>query len=137
MRQREEDNRPNLDYVSDLSSAYYDSELDVQEENQDVESVNSEVSGVPWYLVDGKANAQEGIEVDQSKLEDIAQFKPSLPGPCSNDYVCFLVRYAMKNKILRKKKLTIDKLCGNPALFIGTESESHRLERAIHDALAK
>ena len=32
-----------------------------------------------------------------------------------------IVRIATKNKLLRRKNITIEKLCGNPVLFIGTE----------------
>ena len=79
------------------------------------------MSGVPWYLFDGPANAQEGIQIDYSKPEDIASLKPSLPGPGSNEYTCMIVRLATKNKVLRRKQITIEKLSGNPVLFIGTE----------------
>ena len=55
---------------------YYDSEDD---EGEDAEgnggldnSIDSAVSGVPWYLVDGEAFALEGVKIDYSKPEDIA-----------------------------------------------------------------
>ena len=44
-----------------------------------------------------------------------------MPGPCSDEYICLLVRFATKNKKLRRKRITINKLCGMPVLFIGVE----------------
>lgn len=49
-----------------------------------------------------------------------------MPGPCSDDYICLLVRFATKNKKLRRKRITIEKLCGMPVLFIGAEQSEFR-----------
>ena len=93
-----------------------------ENEEEEAKSVNSEVSGVPWYLYDGEANAQQGIKVDVSRRNELENLKPSMPGPCSDDYICLLLRFATKSHILRKKRITIEKLYGCPVLFIGAEN---------------
>ena len=91
---------------------------------------------MPWYLFDGEAHAQEGIEIDHSSPENIADLAPSLPGPCSDEHVCLLVRLATVNKIIRSRQITIEKLQGNPVLFIGTERASFKRkasQNGLHD----
>lgn len=140
-----EERRQQINAVLDeqnSSSEYYDSEAEgedgANEDGDDNASQESYISGVPWYLYNGQADAQEGIEVDRSKPEDIAQLKPSLPGPCSDEYICLLVRLATKNKALRRKRVTIGKLFGCPALFIGVEEKKEeatsRLPLGHHDS---
>ena len=59
-----------------------------------------------------------------------------MPGPCSNDWVCLLVRFSTLNKILRRKNITIDKLCGNPVLFIDAVLDESMIP-APHRAITK
>ena len=102
-------------------SSEYDSEYDDEDGES---SVNSEVDGVPWYLYDGEANAQDGIKVDISNLEELQKLKRSRPSPCSDAWVCILFKVANAEWFEmrgRKGRVTIDQLCGNPVLFIGTE----------------
>lgn len=51
----------------------YDSEYDSEEYEDEVDqsSDDSGVSGVPWYLYDGEANAQVGVQVNMNKRTDI------------------------------------------------------------------
>ena len=81
---------------------------------------------MPWYLYDGEANAQEGVKVDLSRKKDIKDLKFSMPGPCSDDFICLLLRLATKNAKLRRKIITIDKLHGCPVLFIGMEDQQQK-----------
>ncbi len=70
------------------------------------------MDGVPWYLVDGAKNAQLGIALDTLDPAALAKLGRSDPGPCSDEYVVLLVRYATLNKTLRRKRLSINKLYG-------------------------
>lgn len=77
--------------------------------------------------------AQKGIKIDLRKKEDVKKLRPSLPGRCSNDYVCLLLRIAAKNREFRLKKLKIEELYGSPVLF----SDAQNKEKLEVDGLGQ
>ena len=85
-------------------------------------------------MVDSAKNAQLGIALDTLDPAALAKLGRSDPGPCSDEYVVLLVRYATLNKTLRRKRVTIDKLYRQPVSLDlnamgGFEIKTGRLEK--------
>lgn len=83
----------------------------VQSEYYEEDDSQEEVDGVPWYLYDSEANAQVGTEFDMKNLNEL---RHSEPPPCSDEFVCLLVRKATLSMKVRARRITIDKLWGSP-----------------------
>lgn len=94
-------------------SEYYDEED--EEEPED---------GIPWYLVNEEENAQQGIKFDDKDPKEVAALQVQAPPACSEELVCLLVRRATLNRKVRAKRFSIDKLWGEPTLFLQPDTDN-------------
>ena len=74
--------------AGESDSEYYDEEDDDDDDAED---------GIPWYLVNGEANALQGIKFDDTDPKEVAALGVAAPPPCTDEHVCLLVRRATIN----------------------------------------
>lgn len=71
---------------------------------------------MPWWLVDGVANAQDGLKdakvltPNPNRVITEMDIRPSYIDSKTDEYICLLIRKATMNPVIRAKRITIEKL---------------------------
>ena len=115
-----------MDQVSSVAESNARNNAD----NSDYADDEEPEDGIPWYLALEKQDPVLGMKTD---AKDFHKIKFSEPPPCTEELVCLLVRRATLNTEMRTKKISIELLCGEPALFLNPVSNSPKLQKNCSD----